>query len=93
MTHHLKQVFAMAKILAIKSKISPQKLSVPYLPNKSTMLTRGKLAALRAEKEKELKELQRWEKFLESLRRFNERVQLLDEIDQKERYEDLMSRI
>ena len=57
------------------------------------MSRQANLEALRMGKETELKQLQRWEKFLANLRRFNERLKLAEERAQEERLRDLMRRL
>ena len=53
----------------------------------------AKLEALRKRKESELTQLRRWEKFIEDLRRYNEKQKRAEERARKERYRDLMRRL
>ena len=57
------------------------------------MSKEAKLEALRKRKESELTQLRRWEKFIEDLRRYNEKQKRAEERARKERYRDLMRRL
>jgi len=95
MTHQI-NLFQISANIGIKPRKFPAiSISCKLLkkPQQANMSKEAKLEALRMGKESELTQLLRWEKFIERLRRYNEKQKREEERAKKERLRDLMRRL